>query len=217
MRGKFISLEGPDGAGKTTQGKELAKYLRWAGYDVVETREPGGTPVAERIRDMLLHESLQMKTEILLFAAARVEHVETKIKPAIAAGKIVICDRFADSSFAYQGGGRGYPADVEEIERFALRGFEPDYTLFFDLSLEESLKRICGRGDANAFDAQTRDFKLAVYHAYKKRFMQNQHRMVKMNAMQDINSVTHDVIAWAVSFLIPSLEQSGVVVNQAKG
>lgn len=217
MRGKFITLEGPDGAGKTTQGKLLAQYLRAKGYEVVETREPGGTPESEKIRDLLLHCKLSIKTEILLFAAARAEHVEKVIKPALAEGKVVICDRFSDSSYAYQGGGREMVADVEEIERFTLRGFEPDYTLFFNLTLEESLRRLLGRDDNNAFDAFARDFKLRVYHAYRKRFLQNPQRMVAIDAMQSIDDVTSDVISWGYNTLIPSLEQSEVYPKQAKG
>lgn len=216
MIGKFITLEGPDGAGKTTQGQRLAVTLRNRGYDVVQTREPGGTPVAEKIRDMLLHEKLHIKTEILLFAAARAQHVEEVIKPALADGKVVICDRFSDSSFAYQGMGRGYPADVEEIERFTLRGFEPDYTLFFDLSLEESLTRLLGRNDNNAFDAQTRDFKLAVYRGYKKRLLQNPQRMVRIDAMQNIEEVTSQVLAWMHAELIPDLTRSEAPINPCR-
>jgi dTMP kinase len=215
MKGKFISIEGPDGAGKTTQAKILVSMLQSFGYDVVFTREPGGSKRSELIRHMLLSGDadgpMHPTTEMLLFHAARADHVHNVIKPALEANKVVVCDRFSDSSYAYQGAARGRATDVEDLERFTLRGFEPDFTLFFDVTLEESLKRLLGRTEEqNAFDAETRDFKRAVYYGYKKRYHQNLHRMHLIDAMGTPEQVTEQVTTWLTHHLLPALREAGV-------
>jgi len=160
MRGVFISLEGPDGAGKTTTADYIEQLLSEVGYVVIRTREPGGTELSEMIRKLLLSEEMCSKTELLLFAASRAEHLERKIKPAIEEGKIILCDRFADSSFAYQGYGRGLLEDVKLLEEYVLNGFEPDYTIFFDIPLEVSLERLAFRfNQQDRLDKEMRDFK----------------------------------------------------------
>jgi dTMP kinase len=215
QRGLFISLEGPDGAGKTTQVSFIVEHLRNLGFDVIQTREPGGNPFAEKIRDILLCGVMCNKAELLLFAAARADHVENTIKPALAEGKIVICDRFSDSTYAYQGSARNMKNDVEELERFVLRGFEPDHTLYFDLTLEESMKRLFGRmTDINVFDAQTRNFKKDVYNGYKKRFLMNPHRMHKIDAMKPIEHVTQQVKEWIDKVLVLDMYVSSVEKEQ---
>lgn len=216
MTGRFITFEGPDGSGKTTQLKYLVNLLESDGHEVVQTREPGGTALAEEIRSILLSGRVKSdKAELLLFAAARADHVENLIKPAIAAGKIVVCDRFADSSYAYQGAARGMQSDVEELERFTLRGFEPDFTLFFHVTLEESMRRLFNRSeDRNIFDTFARDFKKAVYNGYQKRLLTNPHRMYKVDAMKTMGEVALEIYEWYQTVLKPDLHVSDLEQTQ---
>lgn len=143
--GYFIALEGADGSGKTTQSRLLEKALTADGYDVLVTREPGGTRLGERIRELLLGVdgcAMLATTEALLFAAARAQHVHEVIKPALETGMIVICDRFVDSSFAYQGGGRGLDMEpLRVIQSFAISGVEPDLRILLDVPVEVGLRR----------------------------------------------------------------------------
>jgi dTMP kinase len=144
-QGLFVTLEGPDGSGKSTQQALLAEHLRSFGYFVVETREPGGSPTAERIRRMLLDpelKALRPPAELLLFEAARAQHVADTIAPALAKGAVVLCDRFTDSTTAYQGAGRSVDSkSVVWLNRFATAGFAPDLTLLYDLGPKQGLKR----------------------------------------------------------------------------
>lgn len=164
--GKFIALEGGEGAGKSTQARLLADALRAHGIDVVTTREPGGTPGAERIRELLLGldgEGWNLRAEALLFAAARSDHVERLIRPSIAAGKWVICDRFVDSSRAYQGGGGGLSDDdVMALHRVGSQGLLPDLTLLIQVSPQEVARRLARRDGDDADRIGGRD---AAYHA----------------------------------------------------
>lgn len=150
MSGCFITFEGVEGCGKSTQITLLWEYLVEAGYDVIVTREPGGTPIAEAIRGVLLnpdHENMGPTTELLLYAAARAQHVYEKIAPALAAGQIVLCDRFADSTTAYQGGGRGLSAEILKIlNEIATGGVWPDCTLLIDVPVTVGLERARSRG-----------------------------------------------------------------------
>ncbi|HEY0048226.1 MAG TPA: dTMP kinase, partial [Pyrinomonadaceae bacterium] len=135
MRGKFITFEGIDGSGKSTQARLLAGELRLRGYDVLATMEPGGTPLGRRLREAFLEteEEVAPLAELLLFAADRAQHVEFLVKPALQDGKIVVSDRFADATAAYQGAGRGFPEKtINQIVNLATRGLQPDLTLFFD-------------------------------------------------------------------------------------
>lgn len=161
--GLFLTLEGPEGAGKSSLALFLAQELRSRGYEVVVTREPGGTALGEEIRGILLgttHSAMLPATEALLNSAARVQHVAEVIRPALDAGQIVICDRFADSTLAYQGAGRGL--DVEalvQIQRFATGGLEPDITLLLDVPVEiGQARRRAACGPMNRFDTDSRDF-----------------------------------------------------------
>ncbi|MBU3737304.1 MAG: dTMP kinase, partial [Methylobacterium sp.] len=144
-RGKFITLEGVDGAGKSTHIPALAALLGQSGQEVLVTREPGGTPLGEKLREMLLHDAMDPATETLLMFAARQEHLLQVILPALARGAYVLSDRFTDATFAYQSGGRGLPrARIAELESWVQGDFQPDLTLLFDLPVSISSQRLAG-------------------------------------------------------------------------
>ncbi|MFB8831405.1 dTMP kinase [Azotobacter sp. CWF10] len=173
MSGLFITLEGPEGAGKSTNREYLAEGLRAAGREVVLTREPGGTPLAERIRELLLapsSEAMAVDTELLLVFAARAQHLAAVIRPALARGAVVLCDRFTDASYAYQGGGRGVPEQrIAILESFVQGDLRPDLTLVFDLPVEMGLARAAARGRLDRFEQEGRAFFEAVRQAYLRR------------------------------------------------
>jgi len=173
LRGQFITFEGIDGSGKSTQLRMLAGELRQRSVDVITTREPGGTPLGRRLREAFLEteETVAPIAELLLFAADRAQHVEFLVKPALGEGRVVISDRFADATFAYQGAGRGFPeATVNQIIELATGGMKPDLTLFFDISVENALKRMRSRSETgeriNRMDVETADFYTNVRSAY---------------------------------------------------
>lgn len=173
MSGLFITLEGPEGAGKSTNREYLAERLRSHGIEVVLTREPGGTPLAERIRELLLtpsDEAMGVDTELLLVFAARAQHLEGVIKPALARGAVVLCDRFTDATYAYQGGGRGLPEErIALLEKFVQGDLRPDLTLVFDLPVEVGLTRAAARGRLDRFEQEKRSFFEAVRQTYLQR------------------------------------------------
>ena len=153
MKGKFITFEGIDGSGKSTQLRMLAGDLRAGGIDVLTTCEPGGTPLGRHLREAFLEteETVAPMAELLSFAADRAQHVEFLIKPSIAAGRVVISDRYADATFAYQGAGRGFPEKkVLQVIDLATGGLKPDLTLFFDISVEEAIRRMVARDESQA-------------------------------------------------------------------
>ncbi|MCY1277974.1 Thymidylate kinase [compost metagenome] len=170
MSGLFITLEGPEGAGKSTNREYLAQRLRDQGVEVLLTREPGGTPLAERIREILLapsDETMAVDTELLLVFAARAQHLEAVIKPALARGAVVLCDRFTDATYAYQGGGRGLSEErIALLERFVQGDLRPDLTLVFDLPVEIGLSRAAARGRLDRFEQEQRSFFEAVRQTY---------------------------------------------------
>lgn len=170
-KGLFITFEGLDGSGKTTQINLLEKYLRKLGYDVVKTREPGGTAISEKIRDVLLdcaNSEMDKVCEMLLYAASRAQHVAQLIKPALDAGKCVISDRFVDSSYVYQGIGRSIPLEtVIAVNAAATGGIEPDMTFFLDGLPEESLKRRLGDSDADRIESEPIGFHKKVNQGYR--------------------------------------------------
>ncbi|NMZ47388.1 dTMP kinase [Pseudomonas oryzihabitans] len=171
--GLFITLEGPEGAGKSTNRDYLAELLGSGGREVVLTREPGGTPLAERIREILLApaaEPMAVDTELLLMFAARAQHLAQVVRPALARGALVLCDRFVDATYAYQGGGRGVPVErIATLEAFVLGDLQPDLTLVFDLPVEIGLARAARRGALDRFEREQRAFFEAVRQTYLDR------------------------------------------------
>ncbi|QNK00861.1 dTMP kinase [Dyella telluris] len=172
-RGKLISLEGGEGAGKSTLLAGLQKHLREQGVDLVQTREPGGTPLGEAVRAIVLdpaHRDMSAETELLLMFASRAQLVRECIEPALAAGQWVLCDRFTDASYAYQGGGRGVPAErIALLEQWATHGLTPDLTLLLDLPVATGRARAAGRGEADRIEVEGDNFFERVRAAYRAR------------------------------------------------
>lgn len=199
MSGLFITLEGPEGAGKTTNREYLAEHLRRAGLDVVLTREPGGTPLAERIRELLLapsDEAMDADTELLLVFAARAQHIAEVIRPALARGAVVLCDRFTDATYAYQGGGRGLSqARIAALEAFVQGELRPDLTLVFDLPVEIGLARATARGRLDRFEQEGRAFFDAVRNTYLQRAAAEPARYRLVDAAQSLEQVQRSLDA----------------------
>jgi len=204
VTGLFITLEGPEGAGKSTNREYLAERLRERGIDVLLTREPGGTPLAERIRELLLEpsdEPMAADTELLLVFAARAQHLQQVIRPALARGSVVLCDRFTDATYAYQGGGRGLSIErIAQLEQFVQAELRPDLTLIFDLPVEIGLARAAARGRLDRFEQEGRGFFEAVRQAYLQRVAQAPQRYRVLDAGQTLAQVQADIDA-----LLPSL------------
>ncbi|HEY7531533.1 MAG TPA: dTMP kinase [Nitrospiraceae bacterium] len=190
FRGRFITLEGPEGSGKSTQAFYLAGMLKKHGYSVLQTREPGGTPLAEAIRQLLLssptRESVRAHTEALLILAARSQHVTHVIMPALRQGMIVLCDRFADSTFAYQGHGRNISLPwLKQMNEAATDGLVPDLTLLFDLPVSIGLaRRRNARGKQNRLDRESERFHRKVRRGFLMLARQNRKRIVVIDAKQ---------------------------------
>ncbi|HMM76886.1 MAG TPA: dTMP kinase [Gammaproteobacteria bacterium] len=203
MKGRFITLEGIEGVGKTTQLAEVAAALRARGLEVVETREPGGTALGEGIRALLLDKALPAMaplTELLLVFAARAEHVEKVIRPALAAGRWVVCDRFTDATYAYQGGGRGLPqASIATLEALVQRGLEPDLSLLFDAPVEIALGRAKSRGGDDRFEAERAEFFARVREAYRERARAAPARFRIIDATRDAAAIGAELRALLAS------------------
>jgi dTMP kinase len=197
MAGRFITVEGGEGAGKTTQLAFIRKYLERAGYQVVLTREPGGTALGEEIRALLLghrHDGMTPATETLLMFAARAEHLERVIRPALAAGRWVLCDRFTDATYAYQGGGRGLPPErIAVLEDWVQGELRPDLTLLFDLPVAAGLQRAGRRGAADRFEREKADFFERVRAAYLERAWRDPDRHRIVNAARPVETVRTEV------------------------
>ena len=197
--GTFISFEGIDGAGKSTHIARVAELFRQAGRAVVLTREPGGTPLSEKLRELVLHEPMDALTEALLMFAARREHLVQVIEPALTRGDVVLCDRFTDATFAYQGGGRGFDWQVlGQLERMVqalpdgtLR--QPDLTVWFDLDPLIAAERLASARVPDKFESQPADFFAAVRAGYAKRQAQMPERFACIDAAQSIDAVGADV------------------------
>jgi dTMP kinase len=193
--GRFITVEGIDGAGKTTHIQALEEAWRAAGHDVVRTREPGGTPLAERLREMLLHDPMDALTESLLVFAARRDHLSTVIEPALARGAWVLCDRFTDATFAYQGGGRGFDVRVlQQLEQWVQGTRQPDLTLLFDVPPAVAAERLRHARQPDRFEQQDSAFFERVRDAYRQRHEQAPHRFALINAHQTPEQVRADVL-----------------------
>lgn len=192
-RGRFITLEGGEGAGKSTNLEYLSTRLQAAGVNVRHTREPGGTPLGEKLRELLLnpdHTGMHSDTELLLMFAARAQHLHELILPALARGEWVICDRFTDATYAYQGGGRGI--DVQRIallEDWVQQGLQPDTTLLFDLPVAQGLERAGKRGALDRFEQEQQDFFEQVRAAYLERAAQNPGRFRIIDAGRELTAV----------------------------
>jgi dTMP kinase len=197
VSGLFITLEGPEGAGKSTNREYLAERLREQGIEVLLTREPGGTPLAERIRELLLtpsDEAMAADTELLLVFAARAQHLAEVIRPALARGCVVLCDRFTDATYAYQGGGRGLPnARIATLESFVQGELRPDLTLVFDLPIEVGLSRAAARGRLDRFEQEGRSFFDAVRHTYLQRAAAEPARYRVLDAAQSLAGVQQSI------------------------
>ncbi len=204
MTGLFITLEGPEGAGKSTNREYLAAHLRAQGLDVVLSREPGGTPLAERVRELLLtpsDEAMASDTELLLVFAARAQHLDQVIRPALARGAVVLCDRFTDATYAYQGGGRGLSQErIAALETFVQGDLRPDLTLIFDLPVEVGLARASARGRLDRFEQEGRAFFDAVRNAYLQRAAATPSRYRVVDAAQSLSDVQA-----ALDALLPEL------------
>lgn len=189
----FITLEGPEGSGKTSQLPKLAEFLRGKGFGLVATREPGGTSIGDQIRKVLFdlnNRGMNPRSEILLFQASRAQLVDEVIRPALKAGKVVLCDRYADSTVAYQGYGHGVDMDVlREIVNFATGGLKPDLTIFLDVPIEEGLNRRNKGGDWNRLDDYDKEFHRRVYDGYRKLIAAEPGRWLVVNAALSPESV----------------------------
>jgi len=202
QRGKFISFEGSEGGGKSTQISVLEEFLIDHGVEVISTREPGGTPIAEKIRDLLLdndNTGLLSDTELLLVFAARSQHIQELIIPALTAGKWVISDRFTDASFAYQGYGRKIPlARIEALQQWVQQTpqglLTPDLTFLFDLPVEAGLQRAKKRAAADRFESEQRAFFESVRQGYLQLALQEPERFEVIDAMQPIAGVSEQVL-----------------------
>lgn len=207
MTQRFITLEGGEGAGKTTLAMSLQDALREEGYEVVVTREPGGCLLAEQIRHWLLDqdkEALAIESEVLLFLAARAQHVHQLIKPALHAGKVVICDRFIDSTIAYQVAARGLPYElVKEMSLFASHQLHPSLTFLLDLPVEIGLKRARARGKDNRFDAASVQFHETVRQAFLTAAASDSERIVVLDATESPDKILSEakkVLQWHQAF-----------------
>jgi dTMP kinase len=190
-RGKFITFEGIDGAGKSSHIAGVSDFLRARGLTVVSTREPGGTPLGEKLRELLLHERMHLETEALLMFAARREHLTQVIEPALERGDWVICDRFSDATYAYQGGGRGLDKHkFIQLEQWVHNHLQPDLTLLFDLAPEVANRRIAVQArELDRFEQERTDFHQRVRLAYLERAAAAPHRIALIDAEQPIPTI----------------------------
>jgi len=199
-KGLFISVEGTDGCGKSTQIPMISKYLENKGYVVNVLREPGGTITGEKIREILLdplNTDIRDMTEILLYAAARAQIMQEKIKPYLLAGEIVICDRFVDSSLAYQGYGRKVDINVIiDINKIALDGVMPDITLFFDMPPDIAMKRRLSTGYTDRIENESIEFHRRVYEGYKALAYRFKDRIKTINAQKTVDEVFNEIIIY---------------------
>jgi len=191
---KFITLEGMDGAGKSTHIPTIIAALQARGHEVVSTREPGGTALGERLRELLLHENMHAETETLLMFAARREHIAMVISPALARGAYVLSDRFTDATFAYQSGAKGVSAaKVELLEHWVQGDFQPDLTLLFDVPVEVSMQRLAAARSPDKFEREDAAFFTRIRQAYLQRAQQNPARFRIIDGSKSLDEVKNSV------------------------
>ena len=196
VRGRFITFEGIDGAGKSTHIEPMAVKMRAAGHTVLVTREPGGTPLAERLRDLLLTAPMDALTETLLVFAARRDHVQQVIAPALSRGDMVLCDRFTDATFAYQGAGRGFDHGVlDTLESWVHADLQPDLTFWFDLGAEQAAERLAAARVPDRFERQDAAFFQRVRDGYRARAERFPARFVRIDASADRDTVSRQVVS----------------------
>ncbi|MDX8379076.1 MAG: dTMP kinase [Gallionella sp.] len=199
---KFIAFEGVDGAGKSTHLAWFSNTLRQRGVDVILTREPGGTPLGEQLREILLHQSMRIATEAMLMFAARNEHLEQVIRPGLRAGKWVISDRFSDASFAYQGGGRGMDWEkLRQLERWVHPDLQPDLTLFFDLPVHIARQRLANNLTLDRFEQEQDAFFERVRAGYLRRLAEDPRRFVVIDAALSLEEVQEQLASIVESLL----------------
>ena len=194
---RFITLEGTEGAGKSTALSAMADYLQSRGIDLIVTREPGGTPLGEQLRGLLLDPdtgALAVESELLMMFAARAQHLHQVIRPALGKGQWVLCDRFTDASFAYQGGGRGLPFErIEQIEHWLHGDLQPDLTLLLDLPVELGLERAAKRNQLDRFEREQATFFSDVRDGYYRRLQSSAGRIRVIDATQSVEQVQQQV------------------------
>ena len=202
MAGLFISFEGIDGAGKSTHIEGLAQVFRAAGRQVTLTREPGGTPLAEKLRALVLNDAMDPMTEALLVFAARRDHLQQLIEPALARGDVVLCDRFTDATYAYQGSGRGFDPEVLRVLESWVQALptlpalrQPNLTIWFDLDPAIAAERLAGARVPDKFEAQPVEFFRRVAQGYADRLQQDPQRFARIHAAQSREAVWQDVLA----------------------
>lgn len=199
LRGKFITLEGTEGVGKSTNLAAMVAWLEREGIPFIQTREPGGTPLAEEIRELLLtvrDELIDPKAELLMIFAARAQHIECVIRPALERGHWVLSDRFTDATFAYQGGGRGLPmAFIESLENLVQQGLQPDCTILLDLAPQVGMERARERGELDRFESEAVPFFEKVRAVYLARAAADPTRFRVIDAAQPMARVSADVVA----------------------
>jgi dTMP kinase len=201
VKGLFITLEGPDGSGKTTQVAKIAEYLMQNKIDFIQTREPGGTRISDKIRSLILdpeHKEMHDLTEVLLYAASRAQHVHEKIIPALEAGKVVLCDRFVDASLAYQGFGLGVGEQpVIQVNNIATSGLVPDRSYFIDVSPEvgrERMKARYGTGDLDRIEQKDLSYHERVREGFQHIFKNQEKRILRVNGEQDPKMVFGEIV-----------------------
>ncbi len=193
-KGVFITFEGTEGAGKTTQISRVKSYLESKGFEVVTTREPGGTALGEKIRGLLLQDDMAQVTELLLMFAARAEHLDKVILPAINVGKWVLCDRFTESSYAYQGYARGIALEkISSLESLVQGALRPDCTFWFDIPIVEGMKRVQSRGEKDRFEVENLAFFEAVSSGFKALSKERGSQFFRVDAMQSIDEVSRSI------------------------
>ena len=196
QRGRFITFEGIDGAGKSTQIAATIDWVQAHGHEVVPSRDPGGTPLGEKLRELLLHDSMHLETEALLMFAARREHLAETIEPALARGVWVVCDRFSDATFAYQSGGRGLAEEkFRVLEDWVHPNLQPDLTFLFDLPPAIAARRLAsGREQADRFEREQRDFFERVRNAYLQRAKHSNGRIAVIDSAREPQAICDDVL-----------------------